>query len=264
MSHWDKEDLEKLKILYPITESIEILISNFNNRTWRSVQTQAAKIGLRKPRLKNSTPSCNDNLFKVWNEKSAYILGYLEADGYFKQYDRSLYITFCTSIKDKNYLEYLYKIVECNKKIQIRNHKLSNGKIYQTIAFATNSREWKKDLENKYRIGKIPDCITEELLPHYIRGLFDGDGSVFWSTQANCIRANIVFSSIELAENTANILRPIVGSTLTVYKKTSSDYCWYINFSKNPTKKLYNYIYRKANFYLERKYLKFNQIMKEG
>lgn len=260
MSHWDKEDLERLKILYPIIESREELISNFKNRTWRSIQAQGAILGLRKPRLKNSKPCVDDFFFSEWNEKSAYLLGYLEADGYFTfKGNRSIQITFCTSPKDELYLQELANLIGCKKKLLTRTHYNKNGKVYQTKAFVISSRIWKKDLENKYRIGKIPDCITEELLPHYIRGLFDGDGSVYWSKQANSIRTNIVFSSKELAENITNILRLIVKSKLTIYKKTNSNFCWYINLGNKSTKLLYKYLYENANIYLNRKYIKFHQ-----
>lgn len=261
MSHWGKEELEDLKILYPITESKEQLISNFNNRKWRDIQYQACKLKLRKPRIKNSKPCVDDFFFSEWNEKSAYLLGYLEADGYFAfKGNRSIQITFCTSPKDELYLQELANLIKYKKKLLTRIHYNKNGKVYQTKAFIISSRIWKKDLENKYRIGKIPDCITEELLPHYIRGLFDGDGSVYWSKQAKCIRANIVFSSIQLAENIANILRPIVNSKLTVYKKTNSNSCWYINLGNKSTRILYKYLYENAIIYLDRKYIKFNQI----
>lgn len=254
MSHWDKEELERLKILYPITESREKLILSFNNRKWRNIQYQASKLGLRKLRIKQLLPSCNDLFFNEWNEKSAYILGYLEADGYFKNSNRALNVIFCTSIKDENYLKLLHNIVSCTKEIKTRTHKLKNGKVYKTKAFCISSRIWKKDLENKYRINKIPDCITNELLPHYIRGLFDGDGSVY--IQKNNVMASIVFSSKKLGLDVCEKIINYIGKSKGTYIriKSSTNKCWYFRIStKTQINKFYNWMYKDATIFLSRK-----------
>lgn len=259
ITYWTKDRVDLLKKIYPVTEIRNELLEHFSGRTWRSVQAQAARLGLRKPRAANSQFTCNHNLFSEWNEVSAYLLGYLEADGYFLRDKRlsqltPIRVTFCTSDKDKEYLDQLKVLTGYTGRTSYREHRLSNGKTYHSYAFTISSRQWSRDLEGKYRIGKIPECITEELLSHYIRGYFDGDGSIFTSSQSGNVHSCFVFSNKSFAETVSNSLESVIGSKRTIYLKTNSKRCWYINLSAAVTLKLINWMYFNSNIYLKRKY----------
>ena len=159
------------------------------------------------------------------------------------------------SIKDKDFLEKIKILLGANSKTTIVEHILSNNKKYETVGFSVTSRDWKKDLKNKYRINKIPN-IPKKYLPHYIRGYFDGDGSIYLDKQANSYQSNFVFSSIGLAEDFANKIRKITFSKLKICKKKNTN-CWYFRIAKKGTMKLGHFLYKDATIYLKRKKEKF-------
>jgi hypothetical protein len=262
---WTSDRIEKLKELYPITENWDDLLKEFPFATKGSIKGATRFLDLKKPRVRNYPIKVDENIFSEWNERSAYLLGYLEADGYFipqkTKTIKSIHITFCCSTKDNEFLDLLAKIINFTGKIKQNNHNLSNGKTYTSKRFEVFSRQWAKDLENKYRIKKIPDCIIEDLLPHYIRGLWDGDGSWYIEKCTGQTRCNLVASSINLLESVATHIRPITQSKLTIYKKTSSDHCWYINMAQNATIRLAKFLYKDANFYMERKFNKIKNFL---
>lgn len=250
-SKWNQEQVEKLSKLYPITQNWDILLKEFPFSTKRGIQGTAANLGLRKIRKNHARNRHREDLFNTWTEISAYLAGYLEADGYLNDEKLALTVTFATSIKDKEYLEQLKSLVEFTGKTSIRTYKLLTG-TYQGVAFTVRSRTWKESLLTSIRKGQIPSDIPNSLLHHYIRGYFDGDGSIFWSKQAKCYHSNFVFGDLEFAKNFVARIELLLGPC-TLYKKTSSDKCWYINLGKAKTINLRKYMYNDAHIFLKRK-----------
>src|SRR3990167_5457047 len=230
---WNSKTIEELKQIYPITEDWNVLLEKFPFSTKRGIQMKGASLGLRKPRLSNNFLTHKEDLFYNWTEESAYLLGYLEADGFIKYEGKTARVTFCTSIKDKEYLNLLKIITQHTGKTSLRKHYLDNNKVYETVAFVISSRKWKNFLEKNLRIKEIPD-IPEEFLHHYIRGYFDGDGSVFWSTKAVSTHSSFVFGNREYAKSFRDKLEKVIGKR-TIYQKTNSKNCWYINLAKKTT-----------------------------
>lgn len=252
---WTPENITKLKDLYGSTENWNELLKEFPFSTKRGIQGTAANIGLRKKRISNSSTEHKQNLFDTWTEESAYILGYLEADGYIRYDKRASQTTFCTSHKDLEFLEKLKSVVGFTGKTLSRKHNIQN-KIYETKAFVVSSRDWKIFLQQNLRIGKIPE-IPKEYLHHYIRGYFDGDGSIYFDNQTQDYKSSFVFGSKELAEKFREVLLSQGIKISSIHKKTNSDFCWYFQVSYKQTLLLADFMYKNSKLYLERKYKQF-------
>ena len=120
----------------------------------------------------------NTDYFKVIDtEKKAYILGFFYADGYNNEDFGIIEFT-----QKECRIDILQKIkVELNSDVDI---KLYNG----SRAYVLNvcSKDMSQDLKkcgapkNKAHILKFPDnsIVPDELIPHFIRGYFDGDGCI--------------------------------------------------------------------------------------
>jgi len=260
---WTPKRLEKLKILYPIA-NWKTLLKTFPFSTKRGIEGAANVAGYKRiNRDTNAFHRHNETLFDKWTEESAYILGYLEADGYIYSDKKlsnnsSLRVAFCCSIKDRIYLEQLKKITKWTGQTSVRTHKIKEKK-YQTVGFTVSSRIWRNFLETRLRKEKIPEDIPDKLLHHYIRGYFDGDGSVFFENQSLSIQSSFVSYSYNWLENLVDILKQKANiEKRTIYQKTSSKKCWYINLAKNNTIKLYDFMYQDASIYLARKKEKFS------
>lgn len=206
----------------------------------------------------NISTEYRKNFFDTWSEESAYLLGYLEADGSIR-YDRlTVRIYFQCSGKDKEFLIKLKEAVGFTGKLGTSDNWAA-GKKYKKVRFTVSSRSWAKSpLMKQLRTGNIA-TVPEEYIHHYIRGYFDGDGSVFWDKRASRIQSNFVFSSEQLAEDFKIELIKHEIKVSNVHKKTSSNHCWYFNISYLQTNKLREFMYRDSSIYMKRKYQKFYQ-----
>ncbi|MEK1829085.1 hypothetical protein AAAC51_08000 [Priestia megaterium] len=106
----------------------------------------------------------------------------------------------------------------------------------------------------------MPDTLNKELMPHLIRGYFDGDGSINTRAARDQWKIHLVgtldmINSIDayLRENKINFpgIHPIKRST--IYEMATTTNSNIINF--------YNLIYKDATIYLPRKYERFQEFL---
>ncbi len=121
----------------------------------------------------------NEYFFHELNEKSSYWLGFLYADGYTRMKDgKSGELKLKLKDTDKNHIELFLKDLGCDKPIKCgvdNKSKFCSVTVYSNIMV-------KKLFElgcinNKTFKVMLPD-IDNELMRHFIRGYFDGDGSI--------------------------------------------------------------------------------------
>lgn len=211
----------------------------------------------------------NENFFKTWSRNSAYILGFIFADGHLEDasYIRGKYIRFTSTDsslieKIKNSLGSSHKIVivppSSNKKekyiLRIGSHKIYN------------------DLE---RVGLHPRKSLDIEFPHipyrflsdFVRGYFDGDGCIAISKMKNRphnkLKAiftsgskNFLFSLSKLLKNRC------LGKSSKVYDSHKS---YQLIYNSVDALKLLEFIYSKAEernlLYLDRKYNKYKRLV---
>lgn len=205
---------------------------------------------------KNSIHKHYIDLFDTWTETSIYLLGYLEADGTVIKRD-GWRVCFTTSEKDADYLEMLKELTGFTGKTTVKTHHLHTGD-YKTHTFTVSSRQWQKAIEDRLRIQMVPD-IPDKFLHHYIRGYFDGDGSIYFCKQISNYKSSIVFSSEHLAEDFRQIVLSEGIKVSHIHQKTNSEWCWYFQFSNKQTTKLGRFMYQDSSLFLNRKYQLFNQ-----
>lgn len=205
----------------------------------------------------NASIKHKTDLFDTWTEESAYLLGYLEADGQVTVDGQTIRVYFQCSDKDIEYLMILKNITESTGTLGISNN-WAGGKKYKKVRFTISSRAWARSpLIKQLRTGMIAHAT--DWMHHYIRGYFDGDGSVFLEKQSGKIKSNFVFSSENLAKEFKIILANQGIKASNVHIKTSSNKCWYFNISYGQTIKLRHYLYKDSSVYMNRKYQKFLQ-----
>lgn len=202
----------------------------------------------------------NESFFDDWSPKMAYVLGFWFADGYMR-HERSYRISFCsndysslTSIR--NCLSSNHNIIN-QKKDKSRDLIIFSKKLYFKLLELGGKRR-------KSTTVKFP-YVPEQFLSDFIRGYFDGDGSVFFVKYIHTkikririeLRSNFTSGSIDFLEELQDILYQKLG---LIKKKI----CYY-NFGKSlklgygtyDTLKLLNFMYypnytvgmkRKADF----------------
>jgi hypothetical protein len=103
---------------------------------------------------------------------------------------------------------------------------------------------------------KFPD-IPEEHSRHFIRGCWDGDGSIYFENQSKKFRTHFVSGSVEFIEGMLRELESAGLPKVSLHiKKGSKRPSYYFKYSGLQVPILYHYLYDGVNEtqYLERKY----------
>ena len=196
--------------------------------------------------------SLNETFFKnINNENKAYWLGFIAADGGIRDRKGSRALAIELSIKDEKHLLKLKKNIGYSGPLYYKKARNSGG---PSVMLQLASKKMVLDLaeygivENKTLTLNPPTNLRENLIRHWIRGMFDGDGSVSYNKDG--------YSRGQFF-GTKSVIKFIVKnipSTKTVSKKKN---CQGYYHSFTATQKLYYYLYNNASTYLERKKMKF-------
>ena len=128
----------------------------------------------------------NENYFKIWSKDMAYVLGFWFADGNIcKQSNRDVVSVFSISQhkRDCYILEKISKLLNSNKPIKSFN---KDNNSYLRVFSAEICKDIIK-LGGKERksLGCNFPKIPQDVLSSFVRGFFDGDGSIVLSKKTN-------------------------------------------------------------------------------
>ena len=201
----------------------------------------------------------DDNFFdNIDTEEKAYWLGFICADGYVAKNRVGIGL----SAIDYNHLCKFKDLI--NSDTDIRKFTRDNK---EYCDFRFTSQQMVKSL-SKYSIVdnktfKLDLSITLSFVPenlkrHFVRGYFDGDGTICQNSKTLQPAFNIILTE----KNINPIMKEISLNTKPIKDKRKKD-SWTIQSSnKDYIKNLYDYFYTNCNIYLDRKYIKFTEIKK--
>lgn len=212
--------------------------------------------------------SFNEHYFdEIDTEEKAYFLGLYFADGC------NLYERHEVSIEliedDINLLEKLKTALESNRPLLRHTHEGRGKPTCQVIVLSRHFCDRLKELgcpPRKSLILQFPEYLKPELYLPFIRGYFDGDGGITIYNQKSSKRGHCTIVGSKdfimglkdfLEKNYPNIEFIIRNSlndkvvSLVVYKKKSV-----FDFLEM--------IYSNANIYMERKFQKYQELLKQG
>lgn len=195
----------------------------------------------------------NRSIFKSITKQTAYLLGYICADGCISKDGKLMFAT-----KDKILLEKINRVFQSNKSIK----KYGNGKYFR-LEFC--SHEIKDSLLKLRIIPKkplraYPSNLSKKFYPDFVRGYFDGDGCFAYHVTYDIYKSMITSCNYKILEWINNILPTQQG---TIYKRTST--CYELRYGFADTLKLGNFIYKdlkQSDIYLPRKFILFKKIKK--
>lgn len=212
----------------------------------------------------------NEDFFEVIdNEEKAYWLGFMYADGWVMdhsqrygqdQFGISLKIDdeqhirkFLTSIKATNPITYDYS--------SGRKHALA--KVVLTSQKTVNDLIKHGCFKKKTFLLQPPTTIPDDLIPHFIRGFFDGDGSIVKASgkyyeKYHKYHFQVSFSCMETI---AYWLQHFFGFGSVVKDQRSKQSFSYTLGGRNCILKFYHTLYDNATIYLDRKYERFQEFL---
>lgn len=202
----------------------------------------------------------NDQFFSEWSSEMAYVLGLLMTDGCLSRVKNGSYkISLC--LNDKGLLGKVARVMESDHHITLSRHQ-------EGLYLFIFGRE--KMIQDLIKLGmkprksmdlKFPD-VPEKYLRDFIRGVFDGDGSVFFGKRSPKfrLRSSFVSGSKNFIEAIENKLGVLGMPKRNIYqKKTKNGILYMIRYYHNNSLKLFKILYKNSQngLFLERKYNKF-------
>lgn len=216
-----------------------------------------AKDGLRKY-------SVNDDYFKTQSHNMAYILGFLAADGNIAKKENKINLALAES--DKEILEKINREIENTRPIKIYDR---HDRYQLTAKLEVFSSTMKKDLAHynivpaKTFILTPPELLAREYIISYIRGFFDGDGSIYYAGATFTWRVGS--ASKKILEWMRSFLAEeygIVNNKLYYSKLANGTDFYYLQYTgQAKMEKLYKALYVPNSLRLQRKYDFFTHYM---
>lgn len=264
---------KKIKITTTYTDALELWkqyngsLTTFCKEHKMSMKhfiTFLKKNGIVVPNKQNET-KFNEHVFDVIDtEEKAYWLGFIYADGYISSIsdDKKHNYSFELSLKEED-TEHLQEFNSFmghkynNVKI---NYTKCDNKIFKRCRWSVKNKHLWKTLNSygctpkKSLTLEFPDkniFKSEDLIRHFIRGYFDGDGCLSW---VNKEHTKISFSVLG-TESFLQTCKKLVFNKGSIYKSSSNTFVY--NSSNQIAFKNAFILYNNANIYLERKYQKY-------
>lgn len=219
----------------------------------------------------------NEDYFKEINtEEKAYWLGFIYADGCVnetiknKGKNKVLNLEILLKLEDKYILEKFINYLGITDKSIIKNKSVKlKGKNYDACKVSICSTKLCKDLIN---LGVTPrksltlifpkeEMVCDNLLRHFIRGYFDGDGNIGIRNTSSF--KNLPRISVLGTEKFLNSLKNIYESKLNVtsvklYSRKGNEALTYQK-TGDDARSILRYMYEGASVYLVRKYKIYEQ-----
>ncbi len=224
-------------------------------------KSQARKLAADEGRLSMELFEVNEKFFSKWSAEMAWVLGLIFTDGNVHPQAQG---TYCLSIssKDTSLLQNIKNAMNSTHPIKKVIHK--EWFIYRLFITRPqiNSDLSQLGITPRKSLTILFPKVPYSFLPHFIRGVFDGDGSVFFDPRSKKSPLRVSFTSGSKAFMTAleTKLRMDAGlSKRTIHEAHRVNTNYYIKYSHQDSLKFFNYIYEGTDesIRLERKYQKF-------
>lgn len=222
--------------------------------------------GIKRTAAKKRKYQINENYFdKIDTPNKAYILGFLWADGC--NFPKKGTISMSLEEQDKDILECIRNEVGSERPLEFIDYSQKHdfGYVYKNqyrlLLFSTHmckALECIGMVPNKSLIVTFPK-ISSHLIRHFVRGLFDGDGSVYrrkYKSRNSYQHTLTITSTLMLCEELVSIVKTELDINCHVYDASNHNGITKVfNISgKNQIKKFMDWIYDGADLKLQRKY----------
>jgi len=232
-----------------ISEVLKCSISNISRRLIKS------KL---KPHRKENKNWRRTNRYKIDinyfssidSSEKAYFLGLMYADG--SVFKNGFYL----KLKDEDVLLKMKNQMKAEQPVR----KYYHGKYYGYI-FLVYSQKLSEDLVkqgcfiNKTYTLLFPN-LDKSLQSHFIRGYFDGDGSLGIDTRFTRSRINFTSASPKFLEQLRAILSLLCGTKGSLLKESKSN-AWHLRYGGKHAAIILNWLYKDATIFMKRKHDKF-------
>lgn len=283
----DNLGCEHLSILYRTMKLPQQIIADELGCAESTIRLRMSKYGI-KGRKNSETKSArlNQHFFKSWTPQMAWVLGLLFTDGYF--FEPTNTVRLALHPRDVDTLEKVRAFL--GPYLAINSWAQSSDKTQNILVLAFGNVEMAKDLkglglhQKKSKTMLYPD-VPNECIRHFIRGCWDGDGSMSGVGAHYTCGSKPFIDRIAIELFKANIARdhihPSYGEKVMELQKEygNGPYPYRVHerakqkgsfdiriFGRANLPRLYNYFYSDvdSSMYMNRKKAKLEQIIRTG
>lgn len=216
----------------------------------------------------------NEKFFSdIDTEEKAYILGYIYADGFVgnEKYNNIAITSIDLEILQKiaRAMEFTGTIREGNQG-SFKNSKIANVLNFSSLNMANDLRDLGLYPNKSLNIKNIPD-IKKSLMRHFIRGYFDGDGSIIYThgtsyhivngKKKKYIYNKMSFEILGTKCFLQEIIREMRLKHYQILDTRTEEIKRLVCRAKSDSKDIYEYLYGNSKIYMERKYTKWNYVL---
>jgi len=245
---------EKIENLYINNDMTQKEVANKLNVSDSTVSRLCREYNIDTSKYRNTLRKVDENYFEEIDSKNkSYWLGFITGDGCIhkegvriklNKRDEHLLYDF------KEDIESTHKITDLDyencKQINITRQKIAN-----------DLKELGLPVNKSHKNISIPD-VPEKYMNHYIRGLFDADGSIRERKEYNGGRFGITGTEKLIKEVKSELERIVKYKKETYSNKNSYVIAFY---KESDLKKIHKYIYEDADRWLKRKRKKFEKVI---
>lgn len=207
-----------------------------------------------------NTYSCNYQFFEnIDNEVKAYFLGLFYADGYNNQKNKSIRIGFAN--KDLELLHKFVEAIESTHPLYVRKDKKYTDGTFTCVTISSTilSADLAKHgcvVAKTHVLDKMP-ILSDELYRHFIRGYFDGDGSVYYTQSGNTDKITLSWTGNKpfLEDVQDYLIKELEVSKTAIYisHPDRNNLIGDLRYSNGTATKIHNWMYSDCQYYSERK-----------
>lgn len=207
-----------------------------------------------------------ESIVNLTSPEVAYWLGFIAADGNICYKGKSGVLKIKLSRKDREHLERFKQTFQVDNLIEDRDEPVGkDGKLIPCSTIRVTLKGLGEALEkwniipNKSLVLQFPNHMPKHLLPHYIRGYFDGDGCVSFSQRT--YRKNIYHYSITFYSGSKVFLHALKNNLLGFDIETGKISSWGVSIKHRSFYNIYKLFYENnSSLWLSRKKIIFDKI----
>lgn len=211
----------------------DILVkNNIQIRTRSEVKKQVDNKNMGQLRNNGRKFLYKNNYFKQWSHNMAYIVGFIVADGTIKRHQM---FSITLQAQDKYLLEQIANelSVSENKGIvkDVISHIKGIDKDYQSTQLQIHNKIMVQDLEkigimsNKSLIISEIKGLPTNYIPDFIRGMFDGDGSISLNTVQTETKSKQIYLRWRLTSGSKKMLEFVQSQLKLIGMPYKNFYC---------------------------------------
>ena len=252
----------------------------------RTIRYKASKLKIRNTTIQAingriraaKNRSCRLDFFDTWTPESAYVLGYIWADGSIHQeHGKPAGLEFICTEDDAQILRDIARVLECTNSLRshaardwVQSHGNYAGRTYHSraaVRLAIHSTFLADKLVHEHGIPvrkssvdpPFPTNIPDAMLHHFARGNFDGDGSVGLRKRGS--RSSVYFLG---TTRFMTDFVPRITSQAGVYPpsvcRQGAKLIRAIWTAKPDCLRLFDWLYKDSTIHLNRKRAKFEEV----